>query len=203
MYGRVVILEHQGIAITDAHGASDDQLAELDAMVGCRLPGSFREFWLVAAGGTVEYLVRGEAHDGNHSFSWILPGDRDATENIFETLTRWRRVDGFPQSYLPVAVSGGGSCLFLDVESGTVVASIRRSPSLETRWVRLADDFASYLQQLTPDREALLEHLEHDCFEAGDVDELEAWLEVAIPDWRAEPELSQAVERARRQVADE
>lgn len=126
-------------------------------------------------------------------------------ETLVGQIRSGREYAQLPVGVLPFARDGGGSVVYLDLSPegrGRVVAFVHGLPPragvrTESAYVELAGSFDEYVDELRPDREAVLDHLEHDTEELPHVEAWEAFLDVAIPEWRDDDELRDAVAASR------
>lgn len=188
--------------------ASLQQLSRIESVLGKRLPGSFREFLAVANGGYVEYVVDVQTGGGQLepiSFCSFFSTE-DGTSGTFLGEIRFARDNiNLPHGVLPIARDGGGSMLYLDLTNegqGRVVGFIHGLPEwagLRTKsaFVELAASFDDYVAKLRIDREAALDHLQHDVEELEHLIATERWLDIGFPEWRSDMELAEAAANAR------
>jgi hypothetical protein len=193
---------------------TDAQLAAIENLLGASLPQSFRDFLRAANGGYLEYVIDVSMRDGTSeqlSFCGIFAADAGTfcDETLVGEIRSGREHFKLPQGVLPFARDGGGSVVFLDLSSegnGRVVAFVHGLPAWtglrgESAFVELAPSFDEYVQKLRIDREAAVEHLEHDATELSHVEATEQWLDIGLPGWREqESALRQAVDEARRRL---
>ena len=189
------------------------QLAAIEALLGASLPASFREFLQVAHGGFLEYVVDVPFGNGKSeplSFCSIFSAeDGDFCDETFVGEIRsGRQYVKLPPGVLPFARDGGGSMVYLDLSPeghGRVVAFVEGLPAWtglrsESTFVELASSFDAYVNKLRIDRDAVMDHLVHDATTVAHVDATEEWLNIGMPSWRDDSELTVAVSDARRRV---
>lgn len=184
-----------------------EELSAVEVALGTTLPDAYRAFLDVGNGGYVEYVVAVPSSTGTHemSFCQFLSTRQDGAGSLLHALERARRQMCLPEGVLPIAQGGDGSILFLDLSpegAGRVVASVTALPpwtgsGRDSEVVEVAPSFGAFVDALRLDREAILDHLEHDVFEQDDVDALESRLCVGLPRWREDAAICRAVERAR------
>ena len=201
------------LAIERAQQApTDDDLVAIEAELGAKLPGSFREFLGVAHGGYIEYSIdvtlEGGATD-SLSFSDIFRAVGSGSGSILKELAAAREINEVPQGVLPFARDGGDSIVFLDLsraEQQPVVAFVQGRPAWtgrarDSQFIELAPSFDDYVARLHIDRELLLDQLEQDASEVAHVEASEEWLDIGMPGWRErDEELNAAVLAARKRV---
>lgn len=209
----VTYTRYKHLAIAEAQPSpTAAELEAIEAELGATLPVAFREFLQVANGGCLEYVVEVPLNENQSealSFSGILRSGEGEHGTFLGELRSAREYAKVPKGVLPFAQDGGGSTLFLDLTPegrGRVVAFVHGLPEWtglrrESGYVELAASFEAYVASLRLDRESILDHLELDAEEPAHVDATEAFLDVAIPDWRSGDEALQlAVQQARRRV---
>ena len=193
---------------------STDQIGAIEALLGVALPASFKEFLNVANGAYLEYVIDIPGASGSiekFKFCGIFSTEQGTYgDETFVGETRSQReIARIPVAVLPFARDGGGSIVYLDLTpkgAGRIIAYIHGLPPWagarqESALVELAPSFDSYIERLQVDREALLDHLEHDIASDGDLTAMQTFLDAALPRWRDDATLSAAMspteERAR------
>ena len=202
------------LAIEGARPAPTEQeLAEIERLLGAKLPASFREFLKVANGGYLEYVIDvpfGEGKSEPLSFCSIFSaGEGEFCDETFVGEIRAaREYQDAPPGVLPFARDGGGSIAFLDLSpkgGRRVVAFVEGLPAwaglrTESAFVELASSFDAYVGRLRIDRALFMDQLQNDARTVAHVDAAEEFLDIAVPGWRDDPELAAGVRAARRRV---
>jgi hypothetical protein len=186
-----------------------DDLAELESVVGVRLPTPYREFLQVANGGRLDYAVRLPAEAGGEILTfWELyrlgagePGMKGFGTLLGEYGTRnelWISEFTSLQHMLPIADDSSSNLLCLDLDPktrGRVVAFIYGLPA----WTGLTqhdvgavvgDSFNAYLDGLFIDEDSARyewETAQHPSVSAQRRDAVRRWLDQGLPDWRTRP----------------
>lgn len=178
-------------------------LGAVERAIGHALPPQYREFMLIANGGTLPYSVRlpPDSPDGQFvSFLDLYTINGDGWGSL---LGGWRFLpktfiaDQLPAGVLPVATDGGGSELFIDLREGTfgaVWAFVHGLPDWAggdniDRGGAVAADWQGYLDMLTVDEE-YAEEVWTDNQPDPDPSwtaALVSWLDSGLPDWRSRP----------------
>jgi cell wall assembly regulator SMI1 len=191
------------------------EISSIETLLGASLPTSFVEFLAVANGGYLEYAIDVPMDNGSTeslSFCGIFSTD-DGTfcdETFVGEIRSGREYAQIPQGVLPFARDGGGSMVYLDLSpegKGRVVAFVTGLPAWagkrqESTFITLASSFDGYVEKLYIDREAVLDHLEHDATEASHLLATEEWLDIGLPTWRSDGELVKAIEDAHARVSE-
>jgi hypothetical protein len=172
------------------------------------------EFLAVANGGYVEYAIDIATDDGGTealSFCGIFSTNEGTfcDETFVGEIRAGREYMKIPQGVLPFARDGGGSMVYLDLSpegQGRVVAFVTGMPAWagrrqESGFVTLASSFDEYVEKLYLDREAALDHIEHDTTEDSHLQATEEWLDIGLPNWRNDDELVKAVDDARARIS--
>ena len=195
--------------------ATPGEIAELETSLGARLPKSFVDFLAVANGGYLEYVIDVPVDEGEFeplSFCSIFSTRSEESadgETFLDEPWSAREYAGIPEGVLPFARDGGGSTVYLDLSqegAGRVVAFVTELPAWagssrqESAFISIAASFDDYVSKLRLDREAVLDHLEHDTSEASDLASIVAFLDLGLPGWRDDEELRDAVAEARQRL---
>lgn len=195
----VEVRSHRGRVLWGPFDAVDlDEVEQLEQTIDRRLPADYREFIVLASGGTLPYAVR------------LPPGDADGELLEFDTLTRvggnfnlaaaWKNfgntvfAEHLPNGLLEVARDGGGSTLFLDLRDesfGSVWAFVFGLPSWtgssrSTIGGQVAPSWNDYLDMLTLDEDYAREVWEeaHINPDPDWTTAVVAWLDSGLPEWR-------------------
>ncbi|KQU89800.1 hypothetical protein ASC78_21775 [Variovorax sp. Root318D1] len=183
------------------------ELAQLESVLGASLPRSFKQYLQVANGGYLEYVVEIATESGETepiSFCGLFSTTSSGGEIFADEIALHRESMQMPIGILPFACDGGGSTAFLDLTptgSGRVVAYVHGLPEwagkrTQSALVELASSFDEYVAKLKVDREAIVDHLSHDVANMNDLSAMREFIELAIPEWLQDPELSNAVREA-------
>lgn len=189
--------DYRGLILEDTReGATDGAIAQLEASLGARLPGDYRQFLKTCNGAYVEYDVLATLANGDEellSFSlYGLDPDKEYESNPFE-LEQLRAQPGFPATgLLPIGRDGGASILLLDLREGRqdVAAMVAGLPAWTGRrqqgdeYVVLADSFNGYLDSLHLSEERIEEHINHFIISPESIEATLEWLDKGSPGWR-------------------
>lgn len=182
---------------------TEADLDEVERVIGRALPADYREFVLVAHGGTLRYGVRLPPGDPDGDLAEFSDLFRAVGEGPGTLIGEWRSHPGshlaeyFPAPVLPVARDGGGSVLMLDLREGshgTVLAYVAPLPGWAGGDGRghggvVAPSWTEYLGMLTVD-EDMAREVWQDARDGAEPDWLPSvthWLDSAFPDWRSRP----------------
>ncbi len=189
------------------------EIEAIEALLGASLPDSFRAFLDVANGGSLEYVIDvplGGGGTESMSFGGLF-STRNGTfcdETFLGEIRSERERTKIPLGVLPFARDGGDSMVYLDLSStgkGRVVAFVRGLPEwaglrTDSVFVELARSFDEYVSKLHLDRADVIRSLAEDVKTGDHVDATEEWLDIGMPGWKEDAELSTAVGAARRRV---
>jgi hypothetical protein len=202
---------YRHLAIESAKPApTESQLASIEALLGARLPVSFRDYLRVANGGYLEYVIDVPMGSGKTeliSFCGLFSADEGTfcDETFVGEIRSAREYARIPKGVLPFARDGGGSVVYLDLSpkgNGRVVAFVTGLPGwtslrTESAFIELAPSFDEYVSKLRIDRGAVIDHLVHDATDLSHVDATEEWLDIGMPDWREDAEMVTTLSEAR------
>jgi hypothetical protein len=183
-----------------------EEVSALEGEIGCPIPPAYRSFLEVANGGTLEYSVRvppgpdgepisfcdlyrlGRVEFGDYGWGTLL--------GEYRQLPHSSLAEQLPvTTLLPIACTGGGDQLFLDLAPdryGRVVGVVHGLPEwtgLHTRnlWGVLGADFDAYLDGLFIEpqvaEDVWSDHAQQDLAEPRRR-LVEQWLDDGLPGWR-------------------
>jgi hypothetical protein len=192
---------------------TEEQIRAIEALLGARLPASFREFLCVANGGYIEYVIDVPMGGGTTEplcFCGIFSAEKGTfcDETFLGEIRAGREYSKIPAGVLPFARDGGGSIVYLDLSDeghGRVVAFVEGLPEwtglrTESTFIELAPSFDEYVDKLHIDRGDVIRQLAEDVKDVSHVDATEEWLDIGMPNWRDDPEVVEAVHAARQRV---
>jgi hypothetical protein len=198
-YGDIIIRDYLG-------PPADEEIEELEKMLGSALPQSFREFLHVANGGNMDCYYVDVAHpdmEVPRSFS-MLYGTRERMAGspfglFSHEIELSREAAQLPREVLPFARDNSGCELYLDLTDfasmgeDRVVAFIHGLPGQENQpgnnaWVTIALHFDDFIRQLKIEEVYCLEVLEEASKGGPEHEErlvaMIDFLDQALPDWR-------------------
>lgn len=186
--------------------------AAIDAIereLGAALPTSFVDFLNVANGAYHRYVIDVPIDQSNSEeigFGMLFYAGQKGKnrETFLESLLMAKGHGSIPAGVLPIARDGGGSTVFLDLTSrgrGRVVALVTGLPEWaglrrESAFLELAGDFDEYLEMLRVSRSEAIDILEREVATEDCLNEIVEWLDLGVPDWRSDVELSRSFESA-------
>ena len=191
------MIEYRGLTFEDTRaGATEADIAQLEASLGARLPDDYRQFLKTCNGASVDYdvvAVMANQDEEVLSFSLhgLVPGE-GYESNPYE-LEQLRKHPGFPETgLLPIGRDGGASLLLLDLRDGRqdVVAMVAGLPAWTGRrqqgdeFVVLAESFNEYLEALHLSEERVMDHINHFIISPDTVEATLTWLDKDSPGWR-------------------
>lgn len=211
----MIYSRYRHLAIEGAKPApTDTQLVAIEALLGTPLPASFRDFLSVANGGYLEYVVdvpTGSGTTESLSFCGLFSADEGplSDETFLRQIQSQREYAKIPREVLPFARDGGGSVVYLDLSpegNGRVVAFVMGLPEwtglrTESAWIELASSFDDYVAKLRIDRDAVIDHLQHDARTMSHIDAIEELLDIGMPQWREDAEIEPILREARQRLA--
>jgi hypothetical protein len=174
---------------------SAELVAALEGLLGCRLPDDYRQFLEVCNGGYAVYEINAPLGDGSSeplSFCYLNSLTSPGTWRTlpFE-LTQARQEPEFPAlKVVPIASSGGGSRLFLDLRADCrVVAFIEGLPAWTGRHqqdelVTVAGSFNDYLDALFISDDAIIDAITDFDRATDDPERLVKWFDTGDQNWR-------------------
>ncbi len=146
----------------DSPAPTPKEIVAIESILGAKLPRDFKQFLRAANGAPLYYSIEVQTPEGgewvsfSHTFSTLGTDDDTFVGELEAVRRRWQ----VPPGVLPFAREDGrGSYVFLDLRpegGGAVIALIERlqaSPgqTQEPPFVRLADSFGDYIEQLQSD----------------------------------------------------
>jgi hypothetical protein len=188
------------------------EIAAVEQLLGARLPTSYLEFLSVANGGYLDYVVDVTFPDGHSEqlcFAELFStDDADRFGTLIGEIRRGRQTIELPVGVLPFA-GNGASSLYMDLSrdgEGRVIAFVHGLPAwtglrTESEYIELAASFDAYVDMLRIDRADAMEALATTVKTIEHVEATEEWLDIGLPQWRDDAELSAAVAQARRRVS--
>lgn len=144
---------YRHLAIADAKPApAEQELQEIEELLGARLPLSFREYLKVANGGYLEYAIdvpTGTGETERLSFCGLFEAGTSSDESFVDEIRKAQERVNIPKGMLPFAENEGGSVVYLDLTpegNGRVVAFVEGLP--ECGLIELASSFDEYVDKL-------------------------------------------------------
>ena len=191
------------------------QIAAIEELVGAELPDSFLDFFRVANGAYLDFIIDVPVGDGTtEELSFCSVFSVEDTDfgpgTVIGEIHAGRKHQGLPRGVLPFARDGGHSMVYLDLSPkgrGRVLAFVAGLPGWtghrqDSAILQLADSFDGYLDMLRLDRRAVIDDLAQSARTTDHVDATEEYLDLGLPGWREnDEELRHAVTAARRRLS--